>query len=123
MFSLRIDVYVHQANETALQFIADTVATLASQGAIMAGELQALQAKVAEMQVEAADNQAKFDSVAGTLTALIAKLIELQGQPQALLDMVAALDSTKQAMDTSQASIDDEVAAAQAVLNPPVPPA
>jgi len=125
MFSLRIDVYVHQANETAieqkLQFIGDTLSTLASQGAIMAGELQALQAKVDEMVAEAADNQAKFDSVAGTLTALIAKLIELQGQPQALLDMAALLDSTKQAMDASQSSIDDEVAAAQAVLNPPAP--
>lgn len=89
----------------------------------MAGELEALQAKVAEIQTEAVENQAKFDLVAGTLTALINRLIELQGQPQALLDMVAQLDAAKQAIDTSQASVDDEVAAAQSVLNPVPPPA
>lgn len=121
----RIDVYLHQANETKieqkLQFIGDTLSTLASQGAIMAGELQALQAKVAELTTEMADNQAKFDTVAATLTQLIAKLIELQGQPEALLALVAELDAAKQSADAAQASIDDELAAAQAVLNPPAP--
>ena len=84
----------------------------------MAGELEALQAKVAEIQTEATENQAKFDLVAATLTALITRLIELQCQPQALLDLVVSLEAARQAIDSSQSSVDDEVAAAQAVLNP-----
>ena len=86
MFSLRIDVYVHQANETALQFIADTVATLASQGALMAGELARLQTEVTEMS-------GAVDSAIMLINGLAQQIRDLATDPAALNALADSLDS------------------------------
>ena len=90
MFNLRIDVYVHQANETALQqkvqFIADTVATLASQGAIMAGELARLQTEVTEMS-------GAVDSAITLINGLAQQIRDLATDPAALNALADSLDS------------------------------
>ena len=90
MFSLRIDVYVHQANETAieqkLQFIGDTLSTLASQGAIMAGELARLQTEVTEMS-------GAVDSAITLINGLAQQIRDLATDPAALNALADSLDS------------------------------
>ena len=83
MFNLRIDVYVHQTNETALQQI---VETLASQGALMAGELARLQTEVTEMS-------GAVDSAITLINGLAQQIRDLATDPAALNALADSLDS------------------------------
>lgn len=115
--NIRVDVYHHQCGSgDELQHIATLLAAMTEQFKTltegvekMAGELDAVAAEVAE-------TTAKFDEVAQALTALIAKVTELRTDPVALQQFANDLDA-------AQNSVNDELAAAQAVLNPPAPPA
>ena len=90
MFALRLDVYIHQTNETQLQkdigFIRSTLETLANQGALMAGELQTLQEKVTKIETVG-------DSVVAAMQGLAQQIRDLSTQPAALIAMANELDA------------------------------
>jgi len=111
-FEFRVDLYVHQVDEDKLSKqvsrLADLIVGQTKEIRTMAGELDLVKQEVIE-------TQAKFDRVAAALTGLIQKLIDNQSDPAALQQIAADLDA-------AQGSVDDELAAAEAVLNPPAPP-
>lgn len=90
MFNLRLDVYLHQADETEIlreiRYIRSTLATLANQGAIMAGELARLQTEVAEMATV-------VDSAVGLINGLAQQIRDLATDPAALNALADSLDS------------------------------
>jgi hypothetical protein len=106
VLSLRLDVYLHQTNETALQkdlsFIRSSLATLATQGAIMAGELARLQTEVTEMA-------GVVDSAIVLINGLAQQIRDLAGDPVALAKMADDLDAKAGAL------------AAAVVANTPTP--
>lgn len=106
MLSLRLDVYLHQSDETAileeLRFVRSTLETLASQGAIMAGELQRLQTEVAEMS-------GVVDSAIVLINGLAQQIRDLAQDPAALNAMADDLDAKANAL------------AAAVVANTPTP--
>lgn len=102
----RLDVYVHLPQESKileeLGFIRDTLQTLASQGATMAGELARLQTEVTEMA-------GVVDSAITLIAGLAQQIRDLASDPAALTAMADELDAKANAL------------AAAVVANSPTP--
>jgi hypothetical protein len=101
MLNFRLDVYFHSASEgevlNELTFIRSTLETLASQGAIMAGELQRLQTEVAEMA-------GVVDSAIVLINGLAQQIRDLATNPAALNAMADDLDAKAGALAAAVAA-------------------
>lgn len=95
MLNFRLDVYIHQDRDgeilTQLAAVSDSIAVLAKQGAIMAGELQRLQTEVTEMS-------GVVDSAIGLINGLAQQIRDLANDPAALTAMADELDAKAAAL-------------------------
>ena len=90
MLNFRLDVYLHGAQESEvlreLRFVRSSLQTLASQGAIMAGELARLQTEVSEIS-------GVVDSAVVLINGLAQQIRDLAGQPVELAKLADDLDA------------------------------
>ena len=90
MLSLRLDVYLHGAQDPEilkeLRFVRSSLQTLATQGAIMAGELARLQTEVSEIS-------GVVDSAVTLINGLAQQIRDLAGEPVALAKLADDLDA------------------------------
>jgi TolA-binding protein len=101
MLSFRLDVYLHTSSEgevlKELAFIRSTLNTLATQGAIMAGELARLQTEVTEMA-------GVVDSAIVLINGLAQQIRDLAGQPAELAKLADDLDAKAGALAAAVAA-------------------
>ena len=106
MFNFRLDVYLHSAQESEvlkeLRFVRSSLQTLATQGAMMAGELARLSTEVSEIGTV-------VDSAVSLINGLAQQIRDLATDP-------AALNALADSLDTKAGEL-----AAAVVANTPTP--
>lgn len=123
MFGIRIDVHIHQVDDSEqlrllraigarLVGVVGTLKTIQQEGVKM-------QQSIDEVKREAEETNAKLVEVSGVLNALVDKIVEAQDDPAELQAIAAALDAGQQGVQPAL----DRAKAVLAPQQPEEPPA